>query len=200
MVDKLDMEGNLIRYFNQLDRSVFIPEAVQASARWDVPLPIGFGQTISQPSLVLEMTLQLDLKPDQRVLEIGTGSGYQTAFLAEFAQEVFTVERHEALSISAQGSLSSLGYDNVVFRVGDGSLGWPEEAPFDRIMVTAAAGKMPTALMEQLKSGGKMVIPVGPREVQKIMLIHRLEDGSFTYKELMAVQFVEFIGEYGWKD
>lgn len=199
MKSKAKMEA-LKAFFHQLDRSVFIPEAVKENADWDIPLPIGFGQTVSQPTLVLEMTLQLDLEPHHRVLEIGTGSGYQTAFLAEFASEVFTVERFEALSISAQASLESLGYSNISYRVGDGSKGWLEEAPFDRIMVTAAAGKLPTILMNQLTLGGKMVIPVGPRAVQEILLITRQADGHFDIQELMAVQFVEFVGQYGWSD
>lgn len=195
--EKID---KLKAFFQQLDRGAFIPEAVRASAHWDIPLPIGFGQTISQPTLVLEMTFQLDLQPHHRVLEIGTGSGYQTAFLAEFAAEVFTIERFEALSISAQASLASLGYANIFYRVGDGSKGWKEEAPFDRIMVTAAAGKLPMILMKQLTLGGKMVIPVGPREMQEILLITRQEDDRFDIQELMAVQFVEFVGQYGWND
>ena len=199
MKSKEKMEA-LKAFFHQLDRSVFIPEAVKANAEWDIPLPIGYGQTVSQPTLVLEMTLQLDLEPHHRVLEIGTGSGYQTAFLAEFASEVFTIERFEALSISAQASLESLGYSNISYRVGDGSNGWLEEAPFDRIMVTAAAGTLPTILMNQLTLGGKMVIPVGPRAVQEILLITRQADGHFDIQELMAVQFVEFVGQYGWND
>lgn len=193
-----DKEERMIQFFKTLDRRVFLPEVLHPSAMWDAPLPIGFGQTISQPSLVLEMTMQLDLEPHHRVLEIGTGSGYQTAFLAEFASEVFTIERYEALSISAQASLMELGYENINYRVGDGSLGWEEEAPFDRIMVTAAAGRRPIELLKQLGFGGKMIIPIGPKDVQKIMLIHRLEDGSFEERELMAVQFVEFVGKYGW--
>lgn len=191
---------NLKKFFHQLDRRIFIPEAVRSSAHWDVPLPIGFGQTISQPTLVVEMTYHLDLESHHRVLEIGTGSGYQTAFLAEFAADVFTIERFESLSVSAQITLESLGYTNINYRIGDGSEGWAEEAPFDRIIVTAAAGKLPTILMKQLKVGGKMVIPVGTREMQEILVITRMEDGSFDIQELMAVQFVEFVGKYGWNE
>lgn len=195
-----EKDQQMIHFFKRLDRRVFLPEVLHPSAMWDAPLPIGFGQTISQPSLVLEMTMQLDLQADHRVLEIGTGSGYQTAFLAEFAAEVFTIERHEALAITAQANLSSLKYDNIHFRVGDGSQGWKEEAPFDRIIVTAAAGSKPYALMEQLKRGGKLLLPIGTREMQKLMLITRLEDDSFSETELLAVQFVEFVGAYGWED
>lgn len=200
MVALSDKETKMVHFFMTLDRRLFLPEPLHKNAEWDVPLPIGFGQTISQPTLVLEMTIRLDLHKDHKVLEVGTGSGYQTAFLAEFAAEVFTIERHEALAIIAQANLSSLEYSNIHFRVGDGSEGWKEEAPFDRIIVTAAAGSKPYALMDQLKRGGKLLLPIGTREMQKLMLITRLEDDSFSETELLAVQFVEFVGAYGWED
>jgi protein-L-isoaspartate(D-aspartate) O-methyltransferase len=145
------------------------------------------------------MTKILDLQSHHRVLEIGTGSGYQTAFLAEFAAEVYTIERFEALSMAARAILESLGYDNVYYRVQDGSGGWPEHAPYDRIMVTAAAGKLPKALIDQLRPGGKMVIPIGPRAMQRLMLVERLKDGRVKTQAMMAVQFVEFVGQYGWE-
>ncbi len=200
MVALSDKEAKMVHFFMTLDRRLFLPESLHKNAEWDIPLPIGFGQTISQPTLVLEMTIRLDLHKDHKVLEVGTGSGYQTAFLAEYAAEVYTIERHEALAITAQANLSSLAYENIHFRIGDGSKGWREEAPFDRIIVTAAAGSKPYALMEQLKRGGKLLLPIGTREMQKLMLITRLEDDSFSETELLAVQFVEFVGAYGWED
>lgn len=164
----------------------------------DSPLPIGYGQTISQPSLVLDMTLALGLEADNRVLEIGTGSGFQTALLAEFCQAVYTVERIQALSVAAQERLRSIGYQNVFFKVGDGSSGWPEEAPFDRIIVTAAAQTIPEELVEQLAAGGRMVIPIGDREQQHLILLNKDEHGQCAQKNLGGVRFVEFKGKYGW--
>ncbi|KJS84077.1 MAG: protein-L-isoaspartate(D-aspartate) O-methyltransferase [Peptococcaceae bacterium BICA1-8] len=162
----------------------------------DKALPIGFEQTISQPSLVLEMTLHLDLNKESKVLEIGTGSGYQTALLAKFSHEVYSVERISELSQKAQERLSKLGYKNVSFRVGDGSEGWAQYAPYDRIIVTAGAGIMPKELIEQLALGGKMVIPVGKKEVQELVLISKDEQGQITKESLGKVRFVPLVGKY----
>lgn len=188
----------IIGFFNKLDRSFFIDNEFKGLAHCDRPLPIGHGQTISQPSLVLYMTIELDLDPEHKVLEIGTGSGYQTAFLAEFAGEVFTVELVEELSRKAQEKLAQLSYNNVRFRIADGSEGWEEFAPYDRIIVTAGAGKMPEALLKQLKPGGRMLVPVGSRGGQELLLIIKDKRGNIKKESLGLVAFVEFKGDYGW--
>jgi len=150
----------IIAYFNQLDRSYFIDEKSKADADLDIALPIGFEQTISQPSLVLEMTLQLDLKPDSRVLEIGTGSGYQTDLLASFSKEVYTIEKIENLHLKAKKRLTDKNFTNIYYKQGDGTLGWKEHQPYDRIMVTASASEVPDELLNQLATDGKMIIPL----------------------------------------
>ncbi len=198
MTEKTTSQADIYNFFHRLDRSLFVKGEYQDLAAQDHPLPIGFDQTISQPSLVLEMTLQLDLYKDCRVLEIGTGSGYQTAFLAEFAGQVYTVERIPELAAQAKERLLALGYDNTFFQVGDGSQGWEEFAPYDRIMVTAAAAKSPDRLIQQLKPGGKMIIPIGPSFDQKLLLISKNANNRITKKSLGHVRFVEFKGEYGW--
>ncbi len=186
-------------FFYHLDRSLFLPKTIAEKAKLDCPLPIGFGQTISQPSLVLQMTLALQLTPDCKVLEVGTGSGYQTAFLAEFAKEVYTVERFELLSQRAKMVLDELGYRNIHFKVGDGSLGWEEHAPYQRIMVTAAAIRWPESLISQLDLGGRMVIPIGTREVQDLQLVQKDVAGKVYGTSLERVRFVELVGDYGWQ-
>jgi protein-L-isoaspartate(D-aspartate) O-methyltransferase len=185
--------------FKNLDRSYFLEGACKDLASFDEPLPIGFGQTISQPTLVVEMTARLDPEPTSRVLEIGTGSGYQTALLAPFCQMVYTVERIAELAEKAQTRLTGLGLTNVLFRVGDGSTGWPEEAPFDRIMVTAAAAVVPPALIDQLAPGGRMVIPVGPRGWQDLLLVSKNRHGQVAQQAIEKVAFVELVGQYGWR-
>ena len=182
---------------NKLDRAFFIDGDLKKYAKMDRPLPIGCEQTISQPSLVLNMSYLLDLNKNSKVLEIGTGSGYQTAILAEFAKQVFTVERIDELAQKARERLEKLGYQNIHYLVGDGSLGWPENAPYDRIIVTAAAVKVPKELLEQLRSGGKMIIPVGPFEGQDLKLIIKDETGLLTSQSLAGVRFVELKGKYG---
>jgi len=164
----------------------------------DRPLPIGLGQTISQPYIVALSTEALELSGEERVLEIGTGSGYQTAILAELAKEVFTVERLPELSWEAQERLRKLGYTNVWFRVGDGTKGWPEEAPFPAILVTAAAPKTPKSLFDQLFEFGRLVIPVGGRFHQELWLV-RKEGGKPVYEYLCPVSFVPLIGEEGFR-
>ena len=186
------------KFFQQLDRSMFLEDDLKSMAGIDSPLPIGYGQTISQPSLVLQMTMWLELEKDHKVLEIGTGSGYQTAFLAEFAGEVYTIEVYEPLSLRAQAVLSALNYDNVHFKIGDGSEGWEENGPYDRIMITAAAGSIPDALVDQLKPGGKMLLPLGPPSHQSLTIITKDEAGNVNHDHLIGVRFVEFVGKYGW--
>lgn len=188
----------LVKYYQKLDRAFFIDNENKAWASLDEALPIGYGQTISQPSLVLAMTATLDPEPASRVLEIGTGSGYQTALLARFSGEVYTVERIAALSLSARERLEQLGFSNIVFQVGDGSLGWSEFAPYDRIMVTAAAGHVPDELVDQLGPGGRMIIPVGPPGCQDLLLITKDQAGAIQKQAIEKVVFVELKGRYGW--
>lgn len=182
-------------YFRNMDRSFFM-DSFKEMASADEAIPIGHEQTISQPSLVLEMTLALDLTPDSRVLEIGTGSGFQTALLAEFSGQVFTVERIKELHIRAKERLDELGYDNISFKLDDGSSGWEENAPYDRIMVTAAASKMPEELISQLAVGGKMVIPIGSSFSQELQLVEKDENGKLHSTLLNQVRFVPLKGKY----
>jgi len=193
-------DNKLYNFFKNLDRSFFIDNEYKEYANYDSALPIGFDQTISQPSLVYEMTAVLELEKDLRVLEIGTGSGYQTTLLAEFAGEVYTVERIEELSLKAQERLMKLGYRNVKFKVGDGCEGWPEFAPYDSIIVTAAAGRMPDPLIEQLKTGGRMIIPIGGKGLQDLVLAWKDGKGNIKKETLGSVVFVELKGKYGWKE
>ncbi|MGI2327994.1 protein-L-isoaspartate(D-aspartate) O-methyltransferase [Planococcus sp. YIM B11945] len=185
----------IIAYFNDLDRSFFM-DSNKELAGLDQALPIGHDQTISQPSLVLEMTLALDLLPDSKVLEIGTGSGFQTALLAAFSESVYTVERIEPLHTRAKERLAKAGYDNIHFKLDDGSLGWEEYAPYDRIMVTAAASEVPKELIDQLNAGGKIIIPVGGPMMQELLLIEKSETGVFSTTVLNHVVFVRLKGKY----
>lgn len=184
-------EEEIKAYFRQLDRSEFI-DGQKEHAALDRPLSIGHGQTISQPTLVLNMTLQLDLKREDRVLEIGTGSGFQTALLSKFSYSVYTVERIKALYDAAKNRLDDLGYSNVSFLYGDGHSGWEENAPYDKIMVTAAAKEIPETLIRQLAPGGKMVIPVGNFHMQELKLVEKDEDGKISESVIEYVMFVEF--------
>ena len=177
-------------------RHRFVPANLQHLAYADGPLPIGKGQTISQPYIVAEMTRQLRLRGDSRVLEIGTGSGYQAAVLAEITPHVYTIEIVKSLADSAAERLTRLGYDTVKVRHGDGYAGWKEHAPFDAVIVTCGAPKPPPALIEQLAPGGRMVIPVGEAgRVQQLQLIEKAADGRVTVHPLMAVRFVPLTRE-----
>lgn len=187
-------------YFRSLDRSFFLEDDMKSYACLDQPLPIGHGQTISQPSLVLEMTRLLSPEKDSRVLEIGTGSGFQTALLAKMSAQVYTVERIAELMEKAKKRLEALSFTNIFYKAGDGSMGWQEHAPFDRIMVTAAAGILPDELVGQLAPGGRMVIPVGPPSVQELKLITKSDDGSIHEESMGLVRFVELKGKYGWAE
>jgi protein-L-isoaspartate(D-aspartate) O-methyltransferase len=173
-------------------RQLFVPAAQRRQTYADYPLPIGSGQTISQPYVVAFMTEALGLTGSERVLEVGTGSGYQAAILAELSQKVYSVEIIESLSRTAGEVLGQLGYDNVHLRVGDGYGGWPEKAPFQAIMVTAAPDHVPPALLEQLAPGGKMVLPVG-RHYQDLVLIERRGEG-FHRRKILPVRFVPMRG------
>jgi len=170
-----------------------VPADQAACAYSDMPLPIGRGQTISQPYIVAEMTRLLDVKPDDKVLEVGVGSGYQAAVLAELTSHVFGVEVVEPLAQEAGARLKRLGYDTVRIRHGDGYYGWPEEAPFDGIIVTAAAATAPRPLLDQLAPEGRMVIPIGPSGgTQDLTLFKKDADGRMTSEFIMAVRFVPF--------
>ena len=190
------MDEALLQFYTSLDRSLFLGMQYKGLAKLDRPLHIGMGQTNSQPSLVLYMTQQLDLKKNQKVLEIGTGSGYQSAFLAEFFAELYTVELLAELQKQAKERLRGLGYHNIHYKVGDGSLGWAEHAPYERIMVTAAAKRMPLPLIEQLAFGGIMIIPVGPLGWQELMQVTKDSEGNIEQKKLLDVAFVELVGKY----
>jgi len=174
-------------------RHLFVPEALQSHAYDDSPLPIGFGQTISQPYIVAFMSAQLDPAPGMKILEIGTGSGYQAAILAYLGCEVCTIELLEELSGRAEKTLAALNLDNVKVMHGNGYSGWPEEAPFDAVIVTAAPGKIPAILIEQLKTGGKMIIPVGEiHSVQLLKLITK-KDNGIVEEDLLPVRFVPML-------
>ncbi|MGB4590400.1 MAG: protein-L-isoaspartate(D-aspartate) O-methyltransferase [Clostridiaceae bacterium] len=188
----------LQEFYEKLDRSFFLEGAIKLAAYVNAPLSIGFGQTISQPSLVLFMTGILDPDKNSKVLEIGTGSGYQTALLAEFSSEVFTIEIIPELSKKAKKRLDEMNYKNIHYKVGDGSEGWSEFAPFDRIMVTAAAEVIPFELVQQLDPNGRMVIPIGPSELQELQVITKDKIGNIHVEVVELVRFVEMVGKYGW--
>ena len=180
----LDAMGKVPRHF-------FVPEELRDSAYADGPLPIGAGQTISQPYIVAYMTEILELSGAERVLEVGTGSGYQTAVLAEIVKDVFTIEVVATLSQRAQDVLKSLGYINIQFKIGDGTRGWKDFAPYDAIIVTAAPGSVPKVLQEQLQVGGRMIIPVGV-DYQELVLVRR-EEKTFKETRLLPVRFVPLV-------
>jgi len=182
----------------KVPRHRFVSESQLASAYGDFPLPIGESQTISQPYMVATMTEQLGLFGDERVLEIGTGSGYQAAVLAELAKEVISIERIESLAQAARSRLSELGYDNVEVIVGDGTLGWPDKAPYQGIMVTAGAPSAPTPLLRQLDAGGRLVVPVGERHTQILEIHTRQEEDQYKIRRETACRFVDLIGKHGW--
>jgi protein-L-isoaspartate(D-aspartate) O-methyltransferase len=178
----------------KVPRHRFVPALEAAFAYSNRPLPIGHGQTISQPFMVALMTDLLDLKPGQRVLEIGTGCGYQAAVLAEIAREVYTIEIVEPLAQEAAARLAALGYRNVSARAGDGYRGWPEHAPFDAIIVTAAAPAVPQALVEQLKPGGRLIIPVGAQwDAQQLLMIDKDAAGATSTRRILGVRFVPLV-------
>jgi len=178
----------------KVPRHAFIGTDQQDVAYINRPLTIGQGQTISQPYIVAVMTDLLDLTPEDRVLEIGTGCGYQTAVLAEIAQTVYSIETIEVLAMAAQKRLHKLGFENIHLRTGDGFTGWPEFAPYDAIIVTAAPAQFPPALIEQLKPGGRLVIPIGrPHETQTLYRCVKEEDGSLTKKRMLPVAFVPMV-------
>ncbi len=188
----------VLEAMRKVPRHLFVDEALRDQAYSDYPLPIGDKQTISQPYIVALMTETLDLQGHEKVLEIGTGSGYQAAILAELADRVFTIERYPNLAYRANQVLQKLGYKNIVTRVADGTLGWPDEAPFDGILVTAGAPRIPQPLVDQLAPEGRLVIPLGDRLSQELALVERTEKGIHqTY--LGGVRFVDLVGKWGWE-
>jgi protein-L-isoaspartate(D-aspartate) O-methyltransferase len=192
-------DPRVLAVMGKVPRHEFMPEALRAQAYGDHAMPIGEGQTISQPYIVALMSELLELKGDERVLEIGTGSGYQAAVLAELCQKVFTIERVKTLADRARATLDRLGYKNVVMKVYDGTYGWKEMSPFDAIIVTAAAPDVPDTLVDQLKDGGRLVIPVGERYSQVLMKVIKSPSGVVTKTTIPCV-FVPLIGAKGWKE
>ena len=172
-------------------RHLFVPPQLIVLAYHDTPLPIGFNKTISQPLIAALMIDLLALHPGESVLEVGTGLGYQAAVLAQLARRVWSVEIVEEFAAAAESRLRELGLTNVTIRVGDGSRGWPEHAPFDKILVTAAARQVPELLVEQLKTGGRMVVPIGPAEAQRLTLIRKDSEGHIERREVLPVRFTQ---------
>jgi protein-L-isoaspartate(D-aspartate) O-methyltransferase len=192
------LDPRVLDAMRKVPRHLFIPPHLWEQAYNDYPLPIGEDQTISQPYIVALMTELLEVKATDRILELGTGSGYQAAVLAELAAEVFSIDRMETLAHQARILLEKLGYRNVKIKVGDGTLGWPEEMPFDGIIVTAGAPKVPRPLTEQLALGGRLVIPVGDLWSQTLTCVRKTKDGlKFEYHG--GCRFVRLIGKYGWE-
>ncbi len=183
----------------EVPRHEFVSEDVRAHAYDDLPLPIGSGQTISQPYIVAAMTAALHLRPGDRVLEIGTGCGYHAAVLSRLAKEVFTIERRPELASSASATLARLGYSNAHVHCGDGTLGLPELAPFDAILVAAAAPAVPKPLLAQLAEGGRIILPVGDTQHQELQLIEKRGD-AFPMKMLEGCRFVPLLGYHGWQE
>ena len=189
-------DPRVLKAMQSVPRHLFIPEGLRQHSYEDTPVPIGSGQTISQPYIVAFMTELLDLDKNDTVLEVGTGSGYQAAVLAEIVKQVFTIEIKEELGLEAEERLKEMGYTNIDVRIGDGYNGLPDEAPFDAIIVTAAPTHIPQPLVDQLRPGGRMVIPVGPSyETQSLVLITKKEDGEILRETITLVRFVPLLRE-----
>ncbi|WP_445502819.1 protein-L-isoaspartate(D-aspartate) O-methyltransferase [Microvirga sp. G4-2] len=188
-IGKAVLDERVMAAMRKVPRHLFVPEPLAPYAYQDRPLPIGFNKTISQPFIVALMTDLLSPQPSEKVLEVGTGLGYQTAILADLAGQVWSIEIVEEFAGVARDLLHQLGYTTVGIRVGDGSRGWREHAPFDKILVTAAADTTPAALLEQLKPGGRLVMPLGPEEMQRLTIIEKDGDGQTKVQELLPVRF-----------
>ncbi len=196
-LDKLALDPRVMTAMGKVPRHEFVPAAQRPHAYDNRPLPIGHGQTISQPYIVALMSDLIKPQANDRILELGTGSGYQAAVLAELTGQVYSIEIIEALGEQAAERLSRLGYDNITLRIGDGYYGWEEHAPFDAIVVTAAAGHVPPALVAQLKPGGRMVIPVGSRFLtQQLVLIEKQAGGQLITRQILPVKFVPLTGKH----
>lgn len=189
-------DSGVLKAMSTVPRQLFVPLSVRSLCYQDSALPIGYEQTISQPYVVALMTQLLSVKPGDKVLEVGTGSGYQAAVLAEMGAEVFTIEIIPELGVRAEKLLHELGYDKVAVKIGDGYLGWPEKSPFDAIIVTCAPAAIPEPLKSQLKEGGRMVIPVGELNVQQLYLLTK-KAGKITQKKIIDVRFVPMVDKEG---
>lgn len=189
----------LLNVMSSLPRDHFVDSALSSQAYNDHPLNIGCGQTISQPYIVALMTETLQLEGHETVLEIGTGSGYQTAILASLVKKVYSIERVRQLSNKARKILHELGYSNVTLRIGDGTQGWPEAAPFDAILVTASSPQIPQPLVDQLKEGGHIVVPIGEGEMQDLLVVTK-EKAGLRQESLGDCRFVKLYGEHGWRE
>ena len=195
MIGKDALDARVMEAMRKVPREAFVPPGMKHNAFENGPLPIGHGQTISQPYIVALMTDMVAPEAQHRILEIGTGSGYQTAILAQVCSKVYTVEVVAELSVAATDIFEKLGYDNIETRIGDGYRGWPEHAPYDGIIVTAAAAHIPEALIEQLKPGGRMAIPVGePYSYQELMLVRKDLQGKTHTRGMLGVAFVPMVG------
>ncbi|MFZ0135140.1 MAG: protein-L-isoaspartate(D-aspartate) O-methyltransferase [Desulfobacterales bacterium] len=192
-------DQRVLAAMGKVPRHLFVSEALRDQAYGDFPLPIGDQQTISQPYIVAEMTQALELSKNDRVLEIGTGSGYQAAILAEIAYRVYTIERLHSLLIKARRLFDQLRYHNIITRFGDGTVGWPEESPFDAIIVTAGAPRIPESLIAQLAENGRLVVPVGDQHTQELVKIIKDRTGIHR-RDLGGCRFVKLVGENGWSD
>jgi protein-L-isoaspartate(D-aspartate) O-methyltransferase len=191
-------EPKVIEAMRHVPRHLFVSEALMDQAYGDFPLPIGEQQTISQPYIVAEMTQALDISKEDRVLELGTGSGYQTAILSLLSFRVYTIERIHALYVKARKIFDQLKYHNIISKYSDGTLGWKDESPFDAIIVTAGSPDIPKPLIDQLADGGRMVLPVGSQHSQKLIKIYKDKDGVHQ-TDLGGCRFVKLVGEYGWE-
>lgn len=189
-------DKDVIKAMQKVERHLFVPIQFRHLAYSDSPLPIGFGQTISQPYIVGIMTQLLDINSDSRVLEIGTGSGYQAAILGELCKEVYSIEIVEGLALKAKSTIESLNYDNLHLKWGDGYMGWEEHAPYDAIIVTCSPSKIPQALIDQLGENGNLVIPIGAKNVKSLVLLKKV-DGELVRKDVIPVRFVPMIDEKG---
>jgi len=192
-------DARVLAAMGQVPREAFLPERVRGDAYADGALPIGEGQTISQPYMVAAMTQLLELQGTEKVLEIGSGSGYQTAVLAELARRVCSIERLPALAVRARRVLEELGYTNAVIRTGDGTYGWPDESPFARILIAAGAPAVPVPLFQQLAEGGRMVVPIGEAQSQTLHLVEKV-DGQMRTSTDCGCVFVKLVGRYGWEE
>ena len=192
-------DPSVIKAMRKIPRHLFVSEALVESAYGDHPLPIGEGQTISQPYIIAEMTQALELKGDERILEIGTGSGYQAAVLAEIVDRVYTIERNNTLFLNTKKLFDKLKYHNIVTKYSDGTLGWSQQSPFDAIIVTAGGRKIPEPLIKQISPGGKLIMPVGNNFTQELIVIEKTKTGVIS-KNLGGCRFVKLIGRHGWED